>query len=48
MKIKMIVSCIALTLITIIATPILMVMGIVSGWETLIKEIKRWKKTYWR
>ena len=48
MKVRMIFMCVAVTLITIIGTPILMVMGVVSGWDTLIKEIKRWKKTYWR
>jgi hypothetical protein len=48
MKVRMIVACVAITLITIIGTPILMVIGVVDGWKVLINEYKRWHKLYWR
>lgn len=48
MKIRLIVSYIAIVLITILGTPILMVIGVVDGWKVLIHELKRWYKEYWR
>lgn len=48
MKVRMILACVALTLITILGTPILMVLGVVEGWRALIPELKRWHKLYWR
>lgn len=48
MKAKLICTYIALTAITILGTPILMVIGVVDGWRVLIAELKKWHRKYWR
>jgi uncharacterized membrane protein len=48
MKVIMILLCIVTTILIILATPLLMALGVVSGWAAVMEEFKSWKKLYWR